>query len=347
MTNVTKTTGSTVLILGARGRFGLAAARAFSAAGWRVLGQTRPGAAIPQDAPSGMRWLGIALDDTQALAQALTHEGRGADVVVYALNPSAYTFKAWRSEVQPMAAAAIAITRALKASLMVPGNVYNFGAGMPALLREDTPQQARTVKGQIRIQMEQQLAASGVPCVVIRAGDFFGSGTNTWFDMFLVKNIRKGQLTYPGQRGIATAWAYLPDLARSFVAVAEAVVNRRAQLPLFEVLHFAGSSLTGDQWLAALQPLAERQGWVVPGRALEFSRLPWPLIRLAAPLVPTWASLLEMRYLWDTPHALDNDRLAALIGPEPHTPLELAVQQSMADLGLLPVSQAPSSLAMV
>ena len=33
-----------VLILGARGRFGLAAARAFADAGWRVLGQMRPGA---------------------------------------------------------------------------------------------------------------------------------------------------------------------------------------------------------------------------------------------------------------------------------------------------------------
>ncbi len=341
---MTHSPASTVLILGARGRFGLAAARAFSVAGWRVLGQTRPGALVPQDAPTGMAWLGIALDDTQALAAA----AKGADVVVHALNPSAYTFKAWRREVLPLAAAAIAVTRALNATLMVPGNVYNFGAGMPAQLREDTAQQAQTVKGRIRMQMEQQLAASGVPCVVIRAGDFFGSGSNSWLDMFLLKNIRKGQMTYPGQPHIATAWAYLPDLARSFVAVAERVAEQagegRATLPTFEVLHFGGYSLTGDQWLGALQPLAQAQGWVVPGRDLEFKRLPWPLIRLAAPFVPTCASVLEMRYLWDTPHALTNDRLTALIGPEPHTPLEIAVQQSLSDLGLLSAPQAAPAL---
>ena len=335
---MTKPITSTVLILGARGRFGLATARAFSAAGWRVLGQTRPGAAIPGDAPPGMQWLGISLDDTPALVAAT----QGAEVVVHALNPSAYTFKAWRKEVQPMAAAAITITRALNATLMMPGNVYNFGAGMPACLREDTPQLAQTVKGQVRIQLEQQLAASGVPCVVIRAGDFFGSGANSWFDMFLVKNIKKGQLIYPGHRDVATAWAYLPDLARSFVAVAE----RRATLATFEVLHFAGSSLTGQEWLAALQPLAQAQGWVSAGRALKFSRLPWPFVRMAAPFVPTWASLMEMRYLWDTPHALVNDKLTALIGVEPQTPLALAVQQSMADLGLLPECPQVSPLAM-
>ena len=44
MQPTTTDNANTVLILGARGRFGLSAARAFANAGWRVLGQTRPGA---------------------------------------------------------------------------------------------------------------------------------------------------------------------------------------------------------------------------------------------------------------------------------------------------------------
>ena len=62
------TTTNTVLILGARGRFGLTAARAFAEAGWRVLGQMRSGAQAPKAA--GIEWLGIDLDNTKALAQA-------------------------------------------------------------------------------------------------------------------------------------------------------------------------------------------------------------------------------------------------------------------------------------
>jgi hypothetical protein len=59
------------------------------------------------------------------------------------------------------------------------------------------------------------------------------------------------------------------------------------------------------------------------------------LIRFAAWVVPTWAALAEMRYLWDTPHALANAKLVALIGAEPHTDLTVAVAQSLADLGLV------------
>jgi nucleoside-diphosphate-sugar epimerase len=326
-TNEGKIMQSTVLILGARGRFGLAVARAFCDAGWRVLGQVRPGAAVPAD--PRVEWLATDLHDTLRLAT----EAQGAAVVVHALNP-AYTHKAWRTQVTPMMEAAIAIARALKATLMLPGNVYNFGTSMPSVLREDTPQIAQTVKGQIRIALEAQLQRSGVRGVVIRAGDFFGSGRGTWFDQVIVKDIEKGKFTYPGQRDVATAWAYLPDLARTFVAVAQ----KRAQLSAFEVFHFKGYSVTGQQWLDALDPIARVQGWVKPVDHVQFSRLPWPLIRIGALMVPTWAALSEMRYLWETPHALANDKLIALIGAEPHTPLSLAAQTALSDLGLMAAS---------
>jgi nucleoside-diphosphate-sugar epimerase len=328
---------ATVLILGARGRFGLAAARAFADAGWRVLGQMRPGAQAGAD--QRIEWLAIDLRDTRALAAA----ARGAAVVVHALNP-VYTNAAWRGQVAPMMEAAIAVTRALDATLMVPGNVYNFGAAMPEVLREGTPQLAQTVKGRVRIDMEAQLQRSGVRAVVIRAGDFFGSGRGTWFDTAMVKRIQSGVFTYPGARGVGTAWAYLPDLARAFVAVAQ----RRAQLSAFEVLHFAGYQLSAQQWLDALDPLARVQGWVAPQAHVKLTRLPWPVIRLGALFMPTWAALSEMRYLWDTPHRLSNDKLTALIGSEPHTPLPVAARQALADLGLLagkPATQPASAVA--
>lgn len=323
-------TPNTVLILGAAGRFGLVVARAFADAGWRVLGQLRPQRVAPTQ-HTGIEWLGIDLQDTAALA----HAAQGAAVVVHALSP-AYTNKAWQTQVLPVTDAAIAITRKLGATLMVPGNVYNFGADMPAVLREDTPQRAHTVKGQVRIEMEARLQQSGVRSVVIRAGDFFGGGIGTWFDTAMVKDIRKGVFTYPGAPEVSRAWAYLPDLARSFVAVAQ----RRAQLPAFDVLHFAGHRITGQRWLDVLTPIAQSQGWVKPGPVLKMAKLPWPIIRIGALFVPTWSALLEMRYIWQTPHALANDKLTALIGPEPFTPLPQAVQAALVDLGL--ITQATS-----
>jgi hypothetical protein len=101
------------------------------------------------------------------------------------------------------------------------------------------------------------------------------------------------------------------------------------------VFHFAGHVLTGQRWLDLLTPVARAQGWVRPDAQLRWAGMPWGLIRMGAWLVPTWAALLEMRYLWNTPHVLAHDKLCALIGTEPHTPLAQAVEQSLAeDLGL-------------
>ena len=68
---------STVLILGARGRLGLAAAQAFAQAGWQVLAQVRPGATGP--AVPGVQWLAIAAEDTPALAA----HAQGAQVLLH------------------------------------------------------------------------------------------------------------------------------------------------------------------------------------------------------------------------------------------------------------------------
>ena len=194
--------------------------------------------------------------------------------------------------------------------------------------------------GQIRIAMEQKLAQSGVRGIVIRAGDFFGSGTGTWFDAVSIKDIRKGAFTSPGGLTTATAWAYLPDLAQTFVRVAQ----ERASVKAFEVFHFHGRSLTAQQWLDVLTPIAREQGWLNADQGIKFKRLPWLAIRLGALVVPTWAALLEMRYLWRTPHRLDNTRLVQLIGAEPHTPLDKAVRQSLADLGFLSTNESTAAL---
>ena len=319
-----------VLVLGARGRLGLAATRAFAADGWRVIAQARPGARV---APvPGVTWVQSELSDHAALAAA----ARDASVVVHALNP-AYT--AWNAQAMPLLESGLRVAEMLQARLMLPGNVYNFGASMPALLSEDTPQRATTRKGQIRIAMEQRLARAAqegaVKSVVIRAGDFFGSGSGTWFDRALVKNINRGRITYPGALDVPTAWAYLPDLASAFVRVANRLADPHAPVALFDAFHFQGHALTGSHWLRLLEGMAHEQRWLADGDDLRVASLPWKLIRIGGVLVPMWRELAEMQYLWDTPHALTGTKLAALIGPEPRTPLSRAICAALQGLGLV------------
>jgi nucleoside-diphosphate-sugar epimerase len=319
---------STVLILGARGRFGMAATRAFAQAGWQVFAQRRPGATGP--AIPGVHWLAAEPGDTVRLAAA----AHGAAVVVQGLSP-VYTHKAWRRDLPGLTQAAIDVTRVLGATLMLPASVYNFGETMPALLREDTAQAASTFKGRMRMDSEAQVRAATqdgrMKAVLIRGGDFFGSGTGSWLDEVMVKDIRRGKFTYPGPMNVPTAWAYLPDMARSFVEVAA----RRHSLPAFGMLHFAGYQLTGQDWADAMGKIAREQGWVPAGGKLHASSMSWLLMRALGLVLPKVAALCEMRYQWHTPHALVNTRMAALAGAEPHTPFPQALRTALAELGLL------------
>ena len=319
----------------------MAATRAFAQAGWQVVAQVRPGGTgrtLP--ALAGVWWLPVAVHDTAALVS----EAQGAQVVVHALNP-AYTDKAWRTEAAGLLDAAIAATQALGATLMLPGNVYNFGEHMPPVLREDTPQRATGAKGRVRVALEQRLAVAAqggrMRAVVLRAGDFFGSGADGWLDQAIAKHLHQGRVTWPGPLDVATPWAYLPDLAATFVRVAQ----ERHRLAAFDCLHFSGHTVSAQPWLHSLTAIAAERGWLPDSGALRVSRLNWALLRVAGLVVPTFAALAAMRYLRTVPHQLDNTRLRALIGEEPHTPFDAAVRQALADLGLAGPAAPRAALA--
>lgn len=314
-----------VLILGANGRLGRALVTAFAEAGWTVLAQARRPLAYPLTGDVHAILTGIA--ETARLAA----EAGGAGVVVHAMNAH---YTRWATEALPLAHSAIAVAKRLDATLMFAGNVYNFGAPMPAVLREDTPQRPSTRKGLIRVQTESLLrdqSASGLRSIVIRAGDFFGgAGVGSWMDLAIAKDLAKARIVYPGPLHSAHAWAYLPDLARTFVAVA----RERTRCAPFETLHFAGSTLTGRQMAEALTQAAKRAGIFSPAQTPAVRKFPWWALRAGAWVVPMWRELLEMRYLWDEAHSLDESKLTGLVGQVPRTPLDAAMDQTLADLRL-------------
>lgn len=314
---------ATVLILGANGRFGTAATRAFVAAGWNVMAQARRPDTVP---PAGAHTLHLDLDDVDALV----HAAIGARVVVHALNPR---YTRWTEQALPLARRGMEVAQRLGATFMLPGNVYNFGEGMPARLHVDTPQCPSTVKGRIRCAMEAEIAArtaDGLRAVVLRAGDFFGCGIGSWLDLVIAKALSRGRLVYPGPLDAAHAWAYLPDLARAFVAVAQA-----RDLPAFARLHFTGHTLTGAEFLAAIERVAMGLG-VRPVGGFRHGNMPWALLRAGGVFVPMWREIAEMAYLWRVPHALDGAALAAAVGPIATTPIDEALGAALVELGFGP-----------
>ncbi len=296
-----------VLILGANGRFGRAAMKAFSDAGWQTTALVRPGKAAGQT-----RVIEADASDADALAKA----AQGFDVIVNALNPP---YDKWTELVPPLTNTAIAAARASGATLLVPGNVYNYGKDMPELLRADTPQVARDGKGKLRVEMENTLrAASDIQVIILRGGDYIeAEKTGNWFDSQIMNKVDKGILTYPGPLDTVHAWAYLPDMASAAVALCEI----RETLPRFADIPFGGFALTGAELVA----VAERAA----GRSLKVKQTPWGLLAFLGKFMPVVREVVEMRYLWNRPHRLDNAPLEALVPEFKPTPLNQTIKDSL------------------
>ncbi|HEX2257058.1 MAG TPA: NAD-dependent epimerase/dehydratase family protein, partial [Afifellaceae bacterium] len=254
----------------------------------------------------------------------------GADVIFHCANPPGYV--KWRELAIPMLENAIAAAKASDARLIFPGNIYNFGPDSWPLLGESTPQHPKTRKGAVRVEMEAMLAEAsrqGLRALVVRAGDFLGPSSGSWFAAVMVKPGKPLRaVTYPGRRDIGHAWAYLPDLAEAIARLAEI----EATLPAFDTFNFGGHWVEPGVEIA----LAVRRASGKPD--LPIRRFPWPLVHLAAPFSPFMRELVEMRYLWREPIRLDNRKLATLLGEEPHTLLDEAVRRTLVALGCLPTT---------
>lgn len=321
---------NTALVLGASGGIGGEVARQLARAGWQVRGMKRGLASDTVDA-DGIAWTpGDALDRADVARAA-----QGCAVIVHAVNPPGY--RNWGRLVLPMLDSTIAAARETGALVVLPGTVYNYGPDAFPVVAEDAPQHPATRKGGLRVRMEAALeahAAANGRVLIVRAGDFFGpQAGNNWFAQGLVKPGKPvGRIANPGAHGVGHQWAYLPDVAATMVVL----IERRAALAPFARFHMCGHwDADGTALCGAIGRVVARRG----GRA-SVGAFPWWLVRLATPFNETLRELWEMRYLWRQAVRLDNALIVAVLGAEPHTPLDVAVERTLEGLGCLPPAPA-------
>lgn len=281
----------TVLILGASGKIGHHAAIAFDEAGWRVR-----------------------LYDRQA--DNMSAAAKGADVIVNGLNPPNY--HNWAHLIPAITKQVIAAAKSSGATVIIPGNVYNFG-DTPENWSQNTPQRATSRKGKIRVAMDQAYRAARVRTIILRAGNFIDPVRNgDVMSMVFLRAIAKGRITSPGDPDILQAYCFLPDWARAAVALAE----QRDQLQTFEDIPFPGHSFS----VRDLQ--AETEAGL--GREIKLTPFPWWVMKITSPFWELARELTEMRYLWNTPHQLDGTKFARLLPEFQATDLKTVMRAGLA-----------------
>ncbi|MEO1640661.1 MAG: NAD-dependent epimerase/dehydratase family protein [Pseudomonadota bacterium] len=280
----------TVLILGGSGKIGAHTAAAFWNAGWSV------------------RHFDRKTDDMVTAAQ-------GVDVIVNGLNPPNY--HNWGTLIPQITDQVIAAAKASGATVIIPGNIYNFG-DQPGVFDEHTPQTAITRKGQIRIAMEEAYRASGVQNIVLRAGNFIDPDQNgDILSMLMLKKALKGKITTLGDPEAMQAYAYVPDWARAALALAEI----RDSLAPFEDVPFPGHAFTTAE-------LARHIAFVT-GREMHVATFPWWAMSLLSPFWELAREFKEMRYLFNIPHEISGTKFHRLLPDFTPTPLDRVMEAGL------------------
>lgn len=265
----------TVLILGASGKIGHNAIHAFKTAGWDVRTYDRA-------------------------AGNMTQQAKGVDVIINGLNPPAY--QNWKTEIPRITRDVIAAAKASNATVIIPGNIYNFGA-CGGTLDETTKQIPNTYLGLIRVEMEKEFRASKVQTIILRAGNFIDprDDIDDVMGMIFAAKISKYKITSIGDPNAKQAFCYLPDWARAAVMLAQ----KRRALGIFEDIPFGGCDFSFNELKSELEATLDR-----PLKTVGF---PWMMLKMLAPFWQLARGVTAMRYTWSMPHQLSSRKLSQIL----------------------------------
>lgn len=267
-------TKGSCLILGANGRFGRSCSVQFQNSGWDVSHFDRA-------------------------SQSLDREAQGKDIIVNGWNPG---YPNWEKQYLISTDALCRAAEHSGSTIVMPGNVYNYGISTALPWSERTPWVPHTKLGRIRIDIEQRLKRANVQTIVVRSGDYIDiRASGNWFDTFITKPLNKGYISYPGDPNAMHAWGYLPDVA----VIAEAMASKRSDLDQYADVLFPGFSVTGNEMAQGISNAL--------GRSIHCKRMSWTALRMLSSFWPMGRCIVSMRYLWDHPHRLSGTLLNELL----------------------------------
>lgn len=232
-----------------------------------------------------------------------------------------YPYNEWFGNMDTVTQKIIDAASINKATIVLPGNVYNFG-NTTEPIREDSLPNPNTRKGKLRVDIEAMLerAASDGVCQVlnVRLPDFWGPNVLNEG----VKPIFMNALT-----GKAMPWlitidiphqaVYTPDAAEIIVRLMLHGTNQP-----YEVWNYGGVTFPSVRdWFGQISALTGK-----PLKTQIYSRF---MIRLLGLFMPVLREVKEMLYLYENTILLNDDKARAAFPDFQPTPMKRALQETL------------------
>jgi nucleoside-diphosphate-sugar epimerase len=295
------------------GAIGLALVDELSRAGMSVRAVNRSGRA---QVPDGVDVVGGDASDPAFAAGAAA----GATAVYQCLNPP---YHRWVEEFSALQDAIVAAARSNNARYVSFENTYMYGDTHGAPMTEQTPCEAHTRKGKVRLAMAEQLQSlhdSGELVVATaRASDYFGprgTSQSPLGDLVIGAALKGKKARVIGDPDQPHSYTYTVDAARTLSAL-----GSRDDVD-GEVFHVPNAPARSTRELINL---ISRQ----LDAPIKLSSTPRLLLRALGVFNPTLRELDEMLYEFTQPFVIDSTKAQTVLGLEP-TPIHEAISATIA-----------------
>lgn len=288
----------------------------------RELAGSRPVRAVarhaPDSLPEGAEFAHADAESGEGLAGAV----RDAAVVVNALNPP---YHEWPDRFPPMNRKVIDAASDAGARLLFVDNLYCYGPHRGPLT-EDLPRAAKTRKGRVRTQMEEDLMAAHtagrLPVSIARLSDYYGpGGPGSVISALVISPAAAGRkMRWPGSLDQPHTLHFLEDAARGLAVLAG---SERAD---GEVWHLpAAPAPTGREFTSDVNDaLADPVGVSALGRTA---------LRIGGLFSRDAREMVELAYQWEESFVSDSSKFERAFGQIETTPHGEAVRRTLAATG--------------
>jgi nucleoside-diphosphate-sugar epimerase len=232
-----------------------------------------------------------------------------------------YPYDKWFGNMDSVTQKVIDAAAPNRATIVFPGNVYNFGDTTNPI-REDSQPAPISRKGELRVELEAMLeqAANAEICQVlnVRLPDFWGPNVLNAGVAPIYENALKGK-TINGfvNVDILHQLVYTKDAAEVIVRL-----MIRGQTKPYEVWNYGGETVPSMRWLfGRISALVDKQ---LPVRV--YPRLLFRVMGLFSPLM---REVNEMLYLWSGTVLLDDTKVRATFPDFRETPLNTALTETL------------------
>lgn len=263
------------------------------------------------NAPTGVE---VVASDAYDVAQNI-RVTKDAVAIYQCAQPHYYE---WQEKFPPLQKAILESASANRAKLVVGDNLYMYGQ-FTGRLREDSPVQPTSKKGQVRAEMAQEIlnahATGKVQASIGRASNFFGPFDTALTSYAILPAVHGKTVNLMGNSNQPHTFTYVKDFGK-----------------LLATLGTQDEAL-GQVWFVPSNPAITQSELiklieVELGRSVK-SQVGGPLLmRFLGLFNKDIAETVEMMYEWQNPFVVDTSKAEKAFGLHP-TPLKQALQETL------------------